>query len=115
MRIKQEWEGYVTEIGPRDFTARLIDITAGDSFDQFTAIIPFSEISKADKECLQIGTIFHWIIGYESSQDEEPVSRIYFRDIRLTPEDLERGEKWADDMLAWFESASGAKDVNNDG
>lgn len=116
IHVRQEWEGYVIEISSRDFTASLIDITAGDSFDQDCAIIPLSAISEADRKSLQIGKIFRWIIGYERSQNGERrrVSRIHFRDIRLTSRDLERGEKWADDILAWIENTSATKDANND-
>lgn len=115
IHVHQEWEGYVIEIGSRDFTARLIDMTAGDSFDQYCAIIPLSLISESDQKFLQIGKIFRWIIGHECSRngDRRRVSRIHFLDIKLTQEDLERGEKWADDILAWLESTGAAKDANN--
>lgn len=113
----QEWEGYVVEIGHKQFTARLIDITAGTSFDRDLATIPFSEISQSERKSLRIGKVFRWVIGYERSQTgvRRRVSLIHFRDIKLTQENLEIGKRWADDMLAWFATKDTAKDAIDDG
>ena len=39
MRIEQEWEGYVVDIGLSEFVARLVDLTAGSSHEEEEAII----------------------------------------------------------------------------
>ena len=38
MRIEQEWEGYVVDIGASEFVARLVDLTAGSSHEEEEAI-----------------------------------------------------------------------------
>ena len=63
----QEWEGYVVEIGDTDFTARLVDLTAGSSYEEEEATVPLNELSDNDIVKLRIGSLFRWVIGYERS------------------------------------------------
>ena len=68
----QEWEGYVLEepavqsaqVGSREeeFTARLLDLTAGSPREEEEAAIPLSEIAEDDRKRLRPGAIFRW--GY---------------------------------------------------
>ena len=60
----QEWEGYVLDIDNTDFTARLVDLTAGASHEDEEAVIPLMEISDDDVKKMQVGSIFRWVIGY---------------------------------------------------
>lgn len=98
----QEWEGWVTEIGDEQFTARLLDVTAssyssgGEGMEE--ALIPFSEISDDDRQKMREGSIFRWVIGYERSASgtKRRVSQIVFRDLPVvTEEKLTRGQEWA--------------------
>ena len=60
---RQEWEGYVVAINGTEFTARLVDLTAGSSYEEEEAEIPLEEVSEADTQRMQIGSIFplgHW-------------------------------------------------------
>ena len=94
----QEWEGYVIEIGEDDFTARLLDLTAGSSHEEEEAVIPLSEISEDDLRRLRLGSIFRWVIGYERSASgtKRRVSQIVFRDLPVvTKQDIAEGEEWA--------------------
>ena len=70
MRIEQEWEGYVVDIGLSEFVARLVDLTAGSSHEEEEAIVPVAQISDHDAARLRLGSIFRWVIGYESSAVE---------------------------------------------
>ena len=96
----QEWEGYVTEINDTDFTANLTDLTAKATHAGEEAIIPLEEISEADAARMQVGSIFHWVIGYErTAGTKKRVSHIVFRDLpRMTASDLEEGREWAEKM-----------------
>ena len=93
----QEWEGYVLEHNEKEFTARLLDLTAG-SMQEDEAIIPLVEISEDDLNRLRPGSIFRWVIGYERSTSgtKKRVSQIVFRDLPvMTEKDLSEGEEWA--------------------
>lgn len=97
-RLLQEWEGYVIEIGEDDFTARLLDLTAGSLYEEEEVVIPLSKILKDDLKRMQLGSIFRWVIGYERSASgtKERASHIVFRDLPVvTRQDIAEGEKWA--------------------
>lgn len=96
----QEWEGYVVTIGDKDFTARLVDLTAGRSLEDEEAIVPLTEISDYDRAKMREGSYFRWVIGYESTAGTRiRVSQIVFRDLpAITPADLRIGQVWARKM-----------------
>ena len=104
----QEWEGYVLEEpawadcseGSREeeFTARLLDLTAGSSQEEEEAVIPLTEIAEDDLNRLRPGAIFRWVIGYarSASGTKQRVSQIVFRDLpAMTRQDISEGEEWA--------------------
>lgn len=94
----QEWEGYVLDVGPDNFTARLLDLTAGSSIEEEEAEVPIEEISEQDRVRVQPGAIFRWVIGYERSPAgvRKRVSVIVFRDLpAVTERDLQEGREWA--------------------
>jgi len=77
----QEWEGYVAEIGAETFTARLLDITAGQKYENEIADFPIADISDNDRDLLKPGAIFRWVIGYQRQigGTKRRVSQITFR------------------------------------
>ncbi|MDR7038450.1 hypothetical protein J2X36_003214 [Methylobacterium sp. BE186] len=77
----QEWEGYVIEIGAETFSARLVDLTAGQTLEQEVADFPLSDLSEDDRKLLQVGAIFRWVIGYQRSPGgtKRRVSQVVFR------------------------------------
>ena len=79
----QEWEGYVTKISETNFTARLIDLTAGQTHESKEADIPIEEVSDNDIDELKIGSLFNWLVGYERSitGTKKRVSMIVFRNL----------------------------------
>ena len=102
----QEWEGYVVEIGKEEFVARLIDITAGASYEEEEATIPISDLSDDDAAKMQKGGIFRWVVGYERSVagTKKRVSQIVFRDLpAMTESDLKAGEAWAQETMRSFD------------
>ena len=98
----QEWEGQVTEIRDDEFEARLLDLTARDVVDREVATIPLEEVGAEDRSLMRVGSIFHWVIGYERSVGgtRRRVSQIVFLDpYRLTKRDLQKGREWAERLL----------------
>ena len=94
----QEWEGYVLEIGDKDFVARLVDLTAGSTHESEEAVIPLAELSDEDFSKMRPGSIFRWVIGYERTVagTKKRVSQIVFRDLpAITKTGLRDGETWA--------------------
>ena len=107
MRIEQEWEGYVVDIGASEFVARLVDLTAGSSHEEEEAIIALAQVSDHDAARLRLGSIFRWMIGYAASavESEKWVSRIVFRDLpKVTKTDLREGKAWARRVLESFDA-----------
>ena len=99
---QQEWEGYVLEVGDKDFAARLVDLTARSLHEQEEADIPLAEISDRDSSRIRPGSVFRWVIGYERSVagTRKRVSQIVFRDLpEITETDLRDGEEWANDAI----------------
>ena len=86
--LLQEWEGYVILKRREDFTARLLDLTSGSTYEEEEAVIPFSEITDDERKCMRLGSIFRWVIGYERSASgaKQRVSRIVFRDLPVVTE-----------------------------
>jgi len=102
-RALQEWEGYVIEIGTDHFVARLLDITADSCFEEEEATIPLEEVSERDKNRMELGNLFRWVIGYERSVTgtKRRVSEIVFRDLpALTDADILEGKAWANRVIS---------------
>ena len=102
---RQEWEGYVVAINETEFTARLVDLTGGGSYEEEEAQIPLEEVSEPDTPKMQVGSIFRWVIGFKRSPmgQKERVSFIVFRDLpAVSRSDQQAGKAWAKNILAAF-------------
>ena len=102
---RQEWEGHVVAINETDFTARLVDLTAGGTYEEEEADIPLEEISNRDAARLQVGHIFRWAIGFKRSAlgQKERTSLIVFRDLpAMSRTDQQAGRAWATRIQAAF-------------
>ncbi len=102
----QEWEGYVVDIREDEFVVRLVDLTAGRTYESEEAVIPLTEISENDASRMVIGSIFRWVIGYERSVEgtRKRVSHIVFRDLpKMTEDDFQRGREWAQSVMSAFD------------
>lgn len=91
----QEWEGYVTGIGTETFTARLLDLTAGDKTEKEEIEFLISDIREDDFELLKEGAVFRWSIGYlVSGGSKQRTSHIVFRRLpKWSKKDLEKIEQ----------------------
>ena len=96
---RQEWAGRVTAIANGTFDARLRDLTGGG---REVATIDLEEVSPEDRPRIRIGSLFHWVMGYESiGGTRSNVSRIVFLNSpRMTKRDLKAGQDWADRLRA---------------
>ena len=97
---KQEWAGRVTAILKDEFDARLRDLTHGG---RAVATIDLEEIDPEDRARMRIGSLFHWVMGYERSVSgtRSYVSRfIFLNPPRLTARDLKSGREWATRLRA---------------
>ncbi|MDE2822320.1 MAG: hypothetical protein OXK79_02300 [Chloroflexota bacterium] len=102
---RQEWEGHVVAINATEFTARLVDLTAGGAYEEEEAVIPVEEISDSDAARLKVGSIFRWVIGYKRSAlgQKERTSSIVFRDLpAMSRSDEQAGRAWAARIQAAF-------------
>ncbi|GEM_PF-4896083 len=82
--ILQEWEGQVTSIHRQDgvFVANLIDKTAKDTIETEEAEFPIDDLSNGDRELLEEGAMFCWVIGREYLGTQcKRFSRINFRNL----------------------------------
>ena len=96
---KQEWAGRVTAIANGTFDAHLRDLTGGG---RAVATIDLEEVSPEDRARMRVGSLFHWVMGYETvSGTRSNVSRIVFLNSpRLTERDMKAGQEWADRLRA---------------
>ena len=103
----QEWEGYVTDIGLETFSARLVDLTAGQNVEEESAEFPISDLSDDELSLLKEGAVFRWVIGYQRSSGgtKRRVSEIVFRRLPAwTKRDLREAQTKAARLLeevAW--------------
>lgn len=96
---KQEWAGRVTAITNGAFDAHLRDLYGGG---REVATIDLDEVSPEDRARMRVGSLFHWVMGYETiSGTRSNVSRIVFLNSpRMTERDLKAGREWADRLRA---------------
>lgn len=66
LRVRQLWEGTVTELRDGEFVALLADKTKSDNPDE-EAVFGFSEVAEADRNLIEPGSSFYWTIGYEQT------------------------------------------------
>lgn len=103
LQVLQSWEGRVTDINAHDgeFTARLVPLS-GAAREESEAVFDINDVSSNDRDLLQVGGVFQWIIGYRrySYGQMERVSAINFRRLPAWYEDdlrraIEEGENLA--------------------
>jgi len=103
----QEWEGYVTAIGDEIFRGRLIDLTAGRKIEEEEADFPICDLSDDDRELLEMGAVFRWIIGYQRAKGgtKRRVSQVTFRRLPAwTRKDLMQAKETAAELsheISW--------------
>jgi len=96
----QEWEGYVTSIGSKTFTADLVDMTRFAKHANEQVELPLEEIGAEERRELRAGSIFRWTIGYETlpSGQRRRVSQLVFRQLpRWSQADIDAANRLGHD------------------
>jgi hypothetical protein len=103
----QEWDGYILNIRPDAFVARLTNLTSEEEADAAEATIPLEELDEGSIAKLKPGRLFRWSIGFEHSRSGQRtrVSRIVVRDLPAwTSAELDRAWREAEELaglLRW--------------
>lgn len=82
----QAWEGYVVSLDGGTFTARLVDVTAGETLALEEAEIPLDRVPPGQRHLVAEGAYFRWAI--RSLGGDETVSEIAFNTETWTAEEL---------------------------
>jgi hypothetical protein len=96
----QEWEGQVQEIGSNYFSARLVDLTAGEKEETEEAELPLDDLIESDRALLVPGAVFRWIIGYRYMYGQkERFTRIVIRRLPMwTEQEIRSADQQADEL-----------------
>jgi hypothetical protein len=90
----QRWDGYVLDIGPDSFRARLTDLTNPSvQSDAEEVEVSLEELDADSRARLAPGRLFQWSIGYELSRSGQKTrfSRIVVRQLPIwTPSELDQ-------------------------
>ena len=89
------------KVGDNEFVARLLDITAGASYDHEEAIIPFDRVADRDRDKICLGNFFRWVVGYErlATGAKRYASQIVFREFPDVSEEERRESQDRADRL----------------
>ncbi|MYH57125.1 MAG: hypothetical protein F4145_03740 [Boseongicola sp. SB0675_bin_26] len=76
-----EWEGSVEGIEGDEFVARLCNVTTGELLPTEAARFPVSDLNDVQRENLEVGAIFRWVIGLQRlpNGNKQRVSELFFR------------------------------------
>jgi hypothetical protein len=110
--ISHHWECTVEAIGEDEFVATLRSLRDHADSEK-EAQIPLDEVSLDDMELLEVGAVFYWTIGYETSPagTRRRFSQIKFRRLPAwTKKDLARVDEKADELFRMFGRDQDARD-----
>lgn len=96
----QEWEGQVQEVGPTYFSARLVDLTAGEKVETEEAELPLDDLIESDRALLVPGAVFRWIIGYRYMYGQKDrFTRFVIRRLPMwTEQEIRSADQEADEL-----------------
>jgi hypothetical protein len=96
----QEWEGQVQEVGSHYFSARLVDLTAGENEETEEAELPLDDLIESDRDLLVPGAVFRWVIGYRYLDGQkERFTRVVIRRLPMwTEQEIRSADREADDL-----------------
>lgn len=102
--ILQEWEGQVQSVAKLHFSARLVDITAGESEETEEADLPVDDVNEGDRKLLVPGAVFRWLIGYRYTPGQkERFGRVVIRRLPIwTHDEIKKADKEAEALYTLF-------------
>ena len=68
IKESQNWIGYITELSPNRFTAKLIDKKDPSTYE--VAQFDVKEVSAGDAELIKVGALFYWSVGYANQRGQ---------------------------------------------
>jgi hypothetical protein len=107
LRTLQQFEGKVTDVDGDSFWADINDLTHPDNPTEVVEL-SIDEIAIPDRSILRVGSVFYWIIGYETSRvgTIRRISEIRMRRAPLwTVHSLRRARERAAKRLRFFTDA----------
>jgi hypothetical protein len=114
----QEWEGQVQDVGKTYFSARLVDLTAGDTEETEEVKLPLSDITESDQMLLVPGAVFRWIIGYRYVDSvKERFARVVVRRLPVwTEHEIREADKEAMELhhVLFGNDSGGAASAKSD-
>jgi len=102
--VLQRFEGIVLSVQGDSFIARLIDKTNASPEEE--AEIPLAEIMPGDRELVEPGAVFYWVIGYRREEHGQVSRSSMIRFQRLpswSPAEVERAKKAAETFLSFLD------------
>jgi CheY-like chemotaxis protein len=108
----QEWEGQVQEVGSNYFSARLVDLTAGEKEETEEAELPLDDLIESDRALVVPGAVFRWIIGYRYMYGQkERFTRVVIRRLPMwTEQEIRSADREAADLYDALSAARIAAD-----
>lgn len=108
-RLLKEWEGVVLSIDQRSevLSARITDIS--DPSDQLEVVIPFDNISPADRPLVAEGAVFYWKVGRTIRRGGQLLNQSIVKFRRLPawqPDELAEAEVRVRELGAMFRSGA---------
>lgn len=99
--VLQEWEGVVEEVGEKEFSALLVDVTAAKKLISERALFLVSDIGRSQRYRIRPGAVLRWLIGYQTDADGERqrFSKVVFREL---PKITSRDRTQADELAREF-------------
>jgi hypothetical protein len=99
-QVLQEWEGQVQEVGERQFSARLVDLTQGTKEETEESDLPIDDLVEGDQALLVPGAVFRWIIGYRwLNGEKERFTRVVIRRLPIwTDQEIKSADERAAEL-----------------
>jgi len=84
LAVLQSWEGAVTDIGDGELWAELRDLTKPSNPPEEVEL-SLDSFSVADRALLRIGSVFYWVVGYQTSPGGQ-ITNVSEVRLRRTPQ-----------------------------
>lgn len=107
VRVVREFEGIVDQVDQENgvFLARLIDLTAGETFAHDEGEFPIDDVRPDDLSLLEVGAVFRVRVAYRIKRGgaRQSFTEIIFRRLPCWNDGhFESAKQWAAELSAYF-------------